>query len=247
MEGLKDKVVVVTGAAGDIGKGIARRFAREGSLVVIADFADGTAAAQEIQRETGTEPVYLPVDVTDWDSVQQLIAQTIEKFGRVDVMINNAGINSDNLIKKMGKDQWDKVIAVNLTGVFNCTAAVVPHMLERKSGVVLTTSSVVGLYGNTGVTNYAASKWGVIGMTKCWAKENAKYGLRFNCVAPGFIATDMVKKIPENILQERILVKVPAGRLGEIDEVAALFAFLASDEAKFINGAVISIDGACTL
>ncbi|HWQ60722.1 MAG TPA: 3-oxoacyl-ACP reductase FabG [Negativicutes bacterium] len=247
MKGLKDKVVVVTGAAGDIGKAIALRFGQEGAKVVIADFADGTAAAEGVSRATGAQVVYIPVDVTDFASVKTMVAKALERFGQIDVMINNAGINSDNLIRKMGKDQWDKVIAVNLTGVFNCTAAVVPHMLERKSGVVLTTSSVVGLYGNAGVTNYAASKAGVIAMTKCWAKENAKYGLRFNCVAPGYIATEMVKKIPEDVLKEKILVKVPAARLGETAEVAAAFAFLASDEAGFINGAVLSVDGACTL
>ena len=247
MKGLKDKVVVVTGAAGDIGKAIALRFGQEGSKVVIADFADGTGAAAEIRKATGAQVIYIPVDVTDFESVKKMVEETLKEFGRIDIMINNAGINSDNLIKKMGKDQWDKVIAVNLTGVFNCTAAVVPHMLERKAGVVLTTSSVVGLYGNAGVTNYAASKAGVIAMTKCWAKENAKFGLRFNCIAPGFIATEMVKKIPKDVLQERILVKVPAARLGETEEVAAAFAFLASDEAAFINGAVLSVDGACTL
>jgi 3-oxoacyl-[acyl-carrier protein] reductase len=139
------------------------------------------------------------------------------------------------------------MIAINLTGVFNCTSAVLPHMLEQHSGVVLSASSVVGLYGNLGQTNYAASKWGVIGMTKTWAKEMARYGLRFNCVAPGFIGTEMVKKIPEHVLQDKILAKVPAGRLGEPDEVAAAYAFLASDDAKYINGTVLSIDGACTL
>ena len=247
MKGLKDKVVIVTGAAGDIGKAIALRFGQEGSKVMIADFADGASVAEEIRKATGSQIIYFPVDVTDFESVKKMVEKALEEFGQIDIMVNNAGINSDNLIKKMGKDQWDKVIAVNLTGVFNCTAAVVPHMLERKSGVVLTTSSVVGLYGNTGVTNYAASKAGVIAMTKCWAKENAKFGLRFNCVAPGFIATEMVKKIPEDVLRERILVKVPAARLGETEEVAAAFAFLASDEAAFINGAVLSVDGACTL
>jgi len=246
MEGLKDKVVIVTGGASGIGEAIATRFGKEGSKVVVADLGDGSAVVKKIESTGGTA-ICLKVDVTDYESVKRMIGEVMKCFSRVDVMINNAGINSDNLIKKMTPEQFNKVISVNLTGVFNCTSVVVPYMLEQKSGVVLTTSSVVGLYGNVGVTNYAASKWGVIGMTKCWAKENAKYGLRFNCVAPGFIATDMVKKIPENILKERILSKVPAGRLGEPEEIAAAFAFLASDEAKFINGAVLSVDGACTL
>lgn len=246
MKGLKDKVVIITGAASGIGKATALRFAEEGAHIVVADFADGTATVREVTAK-GVQAVYAEVNVTDPDSVQAMVSKTIEAFGKVDVLINNAGITKDAMMKKMTKEAWDAVINVNLTGVFNCTSAVLPHMLEQKSGVVLTTSSVVGIYGNLGQTNYAASKWGVIGMTKSWAKEMAKNGLRFNCVAPGFIATEMVKKIPEQVLNEKILVKVPAGRLGEPEEIAAAFAFLASDDARFINGAVLSVDGACTL
>jgi 3-oxoacyl-[acyl-carrier protein] reductase len=246
MKGLKDKVVIITGAASGIGKATALRFAEEGANIVIGDFADGTAAVEEVQAK-GVQAIYVQVNVTDPDSVQAMVAKTIEVFGRVDVLINNAGITKDAMMKKMTKEAWDAVINVNLTGVFNCTSAVLPHMLEQKAGVVLTTSSVVGIYGNLGQTNYAASKWGVIGMTKSWAKEMAKNGLRFNCVAPGFIATEMVKKIPEQVLNEKILIKVPAGRLGEPEEIAAAFAFLASDDARFINGTVLSVDGACTL
>jgi len=246
MRGLKDKVVLITGAANGIGKATAIRFAEEGAKVIVADFVDGSGTVGEVEAK-GSEAVYVQVDVTNLDSVKAMVDKAISHFGRIDVLINNAGITKDAMMKKMTKDAWDAVIAVNLTGVFNCTSAVLPHMLEQKSGVVLTTSSVVGLYGNLGQTNYAASKWGVIGMTKSWAKEMAKLGLRFNCVAPGFIATEMVRKIPEQVLQEKILVKIPAGRLGEPEEVAAAFAFLASDDAKFINGAVLSVDGACTL
>ncbi|HWR08539.1 beta-ketoacyl-ACP reductase [Sporomusa sp.] len=246
MKGLKNKVVIITGAASGIGKATALRFAEEGANIVIADFADGTAAVKEV-TDKGVQAIYIQVNVTDSENVKAMVAKTIEVFGKVDVLINNAGITKDAMMKKMTKDAWDSVINVNLTGVFNCTSAVLPQMLEQKSGVVLTTSSVVGLYGNLGQTNYAAAKWGVIGMTKSWAKEMARNGLRFNCVAPGFIATEMVKKIPEQVLNEKILVKVPAGRLGEPEEIAAAFAFLASDDAKFINGAVLSVDGACTL
>ncbi len=246
MKGLKDKVVIITGAASGIGKATALRFAAEGANIVVADFADGTATVNEVVAN-GVQAIYAQVNVTDPESVQAMVAKTIETFGKVDVLINNAGITKDAMMKKLTKEAWDAVINVNLTGVFNCTSAVLPHMLEQKSGVVLTTSSVVGIYGNLGQTNYAATKWGVIGMTKSWAKEMAKNGLRFNCVAPGFIATEMVKKIPEQVLNEKILVKVPAGRLGEPEEIAAAFAFLASDDAKFINGTVLSVDGACTL
>lgn len=246
MRGLTDKVVIITGAAGGIGKATALRFAEEGAKVVVADFADGSATVQEVEAK-GSQAIYVNVNVTDTDSVKAMVDKTIEVFGKVDVLINNAGITKDGMMKKMSKESWDAVIGVNLTGVFNCTSAVLPYLLEQKSGVVLSASSVVGIYGNLGQTNYAATKWGVIGMTKSWAKEMARNGLRFNAVAPGFIATEMVKKIPEQVLQDKILIKVPAGRLGEPEEIAAAYAFLASDDAKFINGAVLSVDGACTL
>ena len=246
MRGLKDKIVVITGAAGGIGKASALRFAEEGANIVIADFADGSETVKAVEA-MGRKAIYVKTDVTNIESAQAMVAKAIEVFGRVDVLINNAGITKDAMMKKMGKDSWDAVIAVNLTGVFNCTSAVLPNMLDNKSGVVLTTSSIVGLFGNIGQTNYAATKWGVIGMTKSWAKEMAKNGLRFNCVAPGFIGPDMVRKIPAEVLQEKIIVKIPTGRLGEPEEIAAAFAFLASDDAKFINGAVLSVDGACTI
>jgi 3-oxoacyl-[acyl-carrier protein] reductase len=246
MRGLKDKVVVITGSAGGIGKASALRFAEEGANIVVADFADGSGTVKEVEAK-GRKAIYVQTDVRSMESAQNMIAKAIEAFGRVDVLINNAGITKDAMMKKMTRDAWDAVISVNLTGVFNCTSAVLPNMLENKFGVVLTSSSIVGIYGNIGQTNYAASKWGVIGMTKSWAKEMAKNGLRFNCVAPGFIGTDMVRKIPEEVLQEKIIIKIPAGRLGEPEEIAAAFAFLASDDAKFINGAVLSIDGACTI
>jgi 3-oxoacyl-[acyl-carrier protein] reductase len=246
MRGLKDKVVVITGGAGGIGKASALRFAEEGAKVVIADFADGGETVAQLKAK-GAQAIYVKVDVTNLESCQQMIATAKETFGRVDVLINNAGITKDAMMKKMAKEAWDAVIAVNLTGVFNCTSAALPVMLEQQDGVVLTTSSIVGLYGNLGQTNYAATKWGVIGMTKSWAKEMAKNGLRFNCVAPGFTGTEMVRKIPAQVLQEKIIVKIPAGRLAEPEEIAAAFAFLASDDAKYINGAVLSVDGACTI
>jgi 3-oxoacyl-[acyl-carrier protein] reductase len=243
VKGLKDKVALITGAAGGIGKATALRFAEEGAKLVVADFADGSGTVNEIKAK-GAEAIYIQVDVTNLESCQNMVAKALETFNRIDILINNAGITRDSMMKKMEKDDWNAVIAVNLTGVFNCTSAVLPTLLVQQSGVVLTTSSLVGIYGNLGQTNYAASKWGVIGMTKTWAKEMAKNGLRFNCVAPGFIGTEMVKKIPEQVLKEKILVKVPAGRLGEPKEVAAAFAFLASDDAKYINGAVLRVDGA---
>lgn len=246
MRGLKDKVVIITGGAGGIGKATALRFAEEGAKVVVADFADGAATVAEVKAK-GVDAIFVKVDVTSLESCREMVAKAVEAFGRADVLINNAGITKDAMMKKMTREVWDTVIAVNLTGVFNCTSAVLPTMLEQQAGVVLTTSSIVGIYGNMGQTNYAATKWGVIGMTKSWAKEMAKNGLRFNCVAPGFIGTEMVRKIPEQVLKEKIIIKIPAGRLGEPEEIAAAFAFLASDDAKFINGAVLSVDGAGTI
>ena len=246
MRGLKDKVVLITGAAGGIGKATAMRFAEEGAKIVVADFADGAATVEAV-KTLGSQAVYVKVDVTNLESCQNMVAAAKQAFGRVDVLINNAGITKDAMMKKMAKESWDAVIGVNLTGVFNCTSAALPTMLEQQAGVVLTTSSIVGLYGNMGQTNYAATKWGVIGMTKSWAKEMAKNGLRFNCVAPGFTGTEMVRKIPEQVLQEKIIIKIPAGRLAEPEEIAAAFAFLASDDAKYINGTVLSVDGACTI
>ena len=246
MRGLKDKVVIVTGGANGIGRATAVRFAEEGAKVVVADFVDGAAALAEVAA-VGGDAAYVQVDVTKPESVQAMVVFAIEKFGQIDVLINNAGITKDAMMKKMTKEAFDAVIDVNLNGVFNCTSAILPHMLGRKEGVVLTASSIAGIYGNLGQTNYAATKWAVIGMTKTWAKEMAKDGLRFNCLAPGVIATEMVKKIPEQVLKEKLLVKVPAGRLGEPEEIAAAYAFLASDDAKFINGAVLCVDGAMTI
>ena len=246
MRGLRGKVVIITGGANGIGRATAVRFAEEGAKVVVADFADGAGVLAEIAN-IGGEAAYVQVDVTQPASVQAMVEFALKRFGQIDVLINNAGITKDAMMKKMTREAFDAVINVNLTGVFNCTAAVLPHMLGRKEGVVLTASSITGIYGNLGQTNYAATKWAVIGMTKTWAKEMAKDGLRFNCVAPGVIATEMVKQIPAQVLQEKLLAKVPAGRLGEPAEVAAAYAFLASDDAKFINGAVLSIDGAMTI
>ena len=246
MRGLKDKVVIITGAAGGIGKATALRFAEEGSKIVAADFADCSSTVDEVQS-AGAEIIAVKVDVTNLEDCRGMVAKAIEAFGRIDVLINNAGITKDALMKKMTSEAWDEVIAVNLTGVFNCTSAALPAMLEQQDGVVLTTASLTGIYGNVGQTNYAASKWGVIGMTKSWAKEMAKHGLRFNCVVPGFINTKMVQKIPQEVLAERILVKIPAGRLGKPEEIAAAFAFLASDDARYINGTTLNVDGAAVI
>lgn len=194
----------------------------------------------------GGQATGLIVDVTNGESVNKMVATTVEKYGRLDILVNNAGITMDATLLKMTEDQWDKVIDVNLKGVYLCGQAAAKVMVEQASGVILNASSVVGLYGNFGQTNYAATKWGVIGMTKTWAKELGKKGVRSNAVAPGFIATPMVKKMPENVV-DMMKGKAPLGRLGEPEDIANAYAFLASDEAKFITGAVLEVTGGVVL
>jgi len=240
---LKDKVAIITGGAKGIGKETALLFAREGAKVVICDFDEeaGHNTLEEL-KAIGAAALFFKVDVTDRASVQAMVEATKKEFGRIDILINNAGITSDALLTKMTEEQWDKVIAVNLKGVFNCTQAVAPIMMEQGSGVILNASSVVGVYGNIGQTNYAATKAGVIGMTKSWAKELGRKGIRVNAVAPGFILTDMTAKVPQKIL-DMMKEKTPLGRLGLPQDVAAAYLFLASDEASYINGQVLGVDG----
>lgn len=244
---IQGKVAIITGGARGIGKGTALRFANAGAKVVIADF--DSAAGQETVAQiiaAGGEALFVKVDVTSREQVRAMVESAVEAFGRVDVLINNAGITADATLGKMTEEQWDRVIDINLKGVFQCTQAVIPQMIKQGAGRVLTASSVVGIYGNFGQTNYAATKWGVIGMTKTWAKELGAKGLRFNAVAPGFIATEMIEKMPEKVVA-MMKDKAPVKRLGTVDDVAACYLFLASEEADFINGAVLSVDGGVTL
>lgn len=244
---LLDKVAIITGGGRGIGEATAKKFAKEGAKVVIADInvEDIERTVSEIQA-MGGEAMGLTVDVTNTESVNKMIASTVEKYGKLDVLVNNAGITMDATLLKMTEDQWDKVIDVNLKGVYICGQAAAKVMVEQGSGVILNASSVVGVYGNFGQTNYAATKWGVIGMTKTWAKELGKKGVRSNAVAPGFILTPMVKKMPENVL-DMMKDKAPLKRLGEPEDIANAYAFLASDEAKFITGAVLEVTGGVVL
>jgi 3-oxoacyl-[acyl-carrier protein] reductase len=244
---LAGKVCLVTGGANGIGKATARRFALEGATVVIAD--RDARAVRETTGELALEGVGLrgyEMDVASRDSVGEVTAAIAAEFGRIDVLVNNAGITRDARLARMEEDEFDQVIAVNLKGVFNCTQAVAPAMLERGQGVVLNASSVVGLYGNFGQSNYAASKFGVIGFTKTWAREFGPKGVRVNAVCPGFIATDMVRAMPQRAL-EGAAAQSWMRRLGEPDEIAAVYAFLASDDASFVNGAVIEVSGGVSL
>jgi 3-oxoacyl-[acyl-carrier protein] reductase len=240
---LKNKVAIITGAAKGIGFSTAQRFAQEGAIVIMADMnlesAKG-AAAQIPNAEA------YAMNVTDRASIQTVVDQVMQKHGRIDILINNAGITQDARLVKMTEAQFDAVIDVNLKGVFNCTQLIVPHMLEAKSGAIVNASSVVGIYGNFGQTNYSATKFGVIGFTKTWARELGPKGIRVNAICPGFIATEMVKAMPENILQD-IERRSWLGRLGTPEEMANVYLFLASNEASYINGVALEASGGISL
>jgi len=239
---LENKVVIITGAGSGIGKETALLFAKEGARVVVADVNEkgGNETVAEIKKNG--EGFFVKLDVTSREQSKQMVKDTLEKYGRIDILINNAGIVQDALVLKMTEEQWDKVINVNLKGVFNCIQAVVEVMVNQGNGVIINTSSIVGLNGNVGQTNYAATKAGLIGMTKTLAKELGKKGIRVNAVAPGFIMTPMTSNVPEKIL-ELMKEKTPLRKLGEPGDVAYAYLYLASDEAKFINGAVLRVDG----
>ena len=240
---LKDKVAIITGAAKGIGFATAKRFAQEGAKVMIAD-VNPEAVKAAVDLIPGSEAFV--VNVTDRASVEVAIDQIMQRHGRIDILINNAGITQDARLVKMTEAQFDTVIDVNLKGVFNCTQLIVPHMLEAGSGAVVNASSVVGLYGNFGQTNYSATKFGVIGFTKTWARELGPKGIRVNAVCPGFIATEMVKAMPENILQD-IERRSWLGRLGTPEEMANVYLFLASDEASYVNGVALEASGGISL
>ncbi len=232
--GLKGKVVIVTGGAAGIGRATVDKFRAEGA----------TAIAWDVTIEP-------KVDVTKRESLERAVDDVIKQHGRIDVLVNNAGILRDAQLVKwkdgavvtmMDDATFDAVINVNLRGVFLSTRAVVPHMIKAKSGVILNASSVVGLYGNFGQTNYAATKAGIISFTKTWSRELGKYGIRVNAVAPGYIGTEMVKAMPPNILRSMVS-RTPLGTLGEPDDIANAYVWLASDAAKFVTGAVLSVDG----
>ena len=240
---LKDKVAIITGAAKGIGFSTAQRFAQEGAIAILADMnlESVKAAAAQIPNAQA-----YAMNVTDRASIQAVVDQVMQKYGRIDILINNAGITQDARLVKMTEAQFDAVIDVNLKGVFNCTQLIVPHMLEVGSGSIVNASRVVGIYGNFGQTNYSATKFGVIGFTKTWARELGPKGIRVNAVCPGFIATEMVKAMPENILQD-IERRSWLGRLGTPEEIANVYLFLASNEASFINGVALEVSGGISL
>jgi 3-oxoacyl-[acyl-carrier protein] reductase len=246
---LKDRVVLITGGAAGIGQATALRFAEEGAQVIIGDVNE--AAGQETVKRLGPDAAFYKVNVADRQDVQRWVEAVAAKYGRLDVLVNNAGILRDGqliklkdgeLVRQMSEAEFDAVISVNLKGVFNCTQAVAPIMARQGGGVILNATSIVGLDGNFGQTNYVASKAGVIGMTKVWARELGKLNIRVNAVAPGFTATEMITSMPEKIV-EGMKARTPLGRLGEPRDIANAYLFLASDEASFITGAVLRVDG----
>jgi 3-oxoacyl-[acyl-carrier protein] reductase len=240
---LKDKVAFVTGAGRGIGRITALTFAREGARVAVADIngeaAEGVAAEL---RENGANAMGVQVDVSQVASVEAAINAVAEWGGGIDIQVNNAGITRDARMQKLSEDQWDSVISVNLKGVWLCARTVAPIMVSQGGGCILSTSSIVAHYGNFGQTNYVATKAGVIGMTKTWARELGPSGIRVNAVAPGFTATEMIQSVPQKVI-DAIKDRTPLRRLGEPEDIANAFLFLASNEAAFITGQVISVDG----
>lgn len=247
MKRLENKVAVITGGAQGIGKAAVKRFAEEGAVVIIWDVNEEKASSTINELKNISDKIsFQKVDVTKLESVTEAAKKIVDKFQKMDILINNAGITRDASFLKMTSEQWQQVIDVNLTGVFNCTKAIAPYMVEKLYGKIVNTSSVVGLYGNFGQTNYVATKSGIIGMTKVWARELGRKGINVNVVAPGFIATEMVATVPEKVL-EMLKEKTPLGKLGDPEDIANAYLFLSSDEAKFINGAVLSVDGGLVL
>jgi 3-oxoacyl-[acyl-carrier protein] reductase len=250
--GLRDKVVIVTGAAAGIGRATALRFAAEGCRVAGFDVneAAGTGLVEELAR-AGGQGAFHRVDVADAKSVAAGVDAVVARWGRVDVLVNNAGILRDAQLVKwkdgavastLADEAWDAVLGVNLKGVFHCTRAVVPHMIRGGGGVVLSASSVVGLYGNFGQTNYVATKAGVVGMTRVWARELGRYKIRVNAVAPGFVATEILRDMPQKIL-DSMVEHTPLGRMGRPEDIANAYCWLASDQASFVTGHCLSVDG----
>ncbi len=246
---LEGKVTIITGAASGIGRTAAKVFCKEGATVVACDLDEESLRKlkDECSNENG-ELVPWKLNVTDRSAIEEMVSEIKEKYGKIDGLINNAGITKDSLLKRMKEEDWDAVIDVNLKGVFNMTQFVAPVMINQRSGSIVNTSSIVGVYGNIGQTNYAATKGGVIAMTKTWAKEFTRKGaaIRVNAVAPGFINTPMTEKVPEKIIKS-LEEKIPLKRFGEPEEIAYMYLFLVSDESSYLTGQCIGVNGGLTI
>ncbi|KXH81718.1 3-oxoacyl-ACP reductase FabG [Sporosarcina sp. HYO08] len=240
---LAGKTAIITGGANGIGLAACGRFAEEEATVIMADYDEATGKRHEKEfRANGLDVTFVKLDVTDRESVSQMVETALQPHGKIDILINNAGILADATLVKMDPVDFKRVLDVNLTGVFNCTQEVVPHMIQNGFGKIINTSSVSGVYGNYGQTNYAATKAAVIGMTKTWAKELGKNGINVNAVAPGFTSTAMVQQMPEKVL-DQMKSKVALRRLGMPEDIANAYLFLASSESDYVHGHVLHVDG----
>lgn len=244
---LEGKVAIVTGGGSGIGRETVLRFCSEGAKVMIADL-DYIAGEETLAmvEDRGWDAIFHQVEVSKRQSVEDMVNTAVNVFGKVDILVNNAGVTNDKMLASMTTKDWYSVVDVNLTGVVFCTQAVLPYMMEQGSGKIINASSIVGIHGNIGQTNYAATKAGVIGMTKTWAKELGRKGINVNAVAPGIIKTNMIASIPEPVAK-KMAEMIPLGRIGKPEDVASTYLFLASDESNFINGAVIQVDGGMTI
>ena len=239
---LKNKIALITGGANGIGLATTERFAKEGAKIILWDVSDqGNKIAERLKME-GHEIIFKKVSVTNQDEVQKAMTEAHEHFGRIDILINNAGITRDRTLLKMTMQEWDDVISVNLTGVFICTQAIAPIMKEQNYGRIVSASSNVAIRGNFGQTNYVATKSAIIGMTKVWAMELGRYNITVNCIAPGFITTAMTEAMPEEVRKQTI-PHIPLGKWGVPDDIANGYLYLASDEASFVSGICLTIDG----
>lgn len=240
---LKGKVAIVTGAARGIGKSIAIKLGLAGANVVIADVEEEIAksTAREISQK-GSEAIPVRVDVSSLSSVEEMVKKTLDKFGRIDILVNNAGVTRDALVMRMKEEDWDLVLDVNLKGAFNCIKVVSPIMVKQRSGKIVNIASIVGIVGNAGQANYAASKGGLIALTKTCAKELASRQINVNAVAPGFIETSMTERLPAEV-KERLSSQIPFGKIGKPEDVASAVLFLVSEEADYITGEVVKVDG----
>ncbi len=239
---LKNKVALITGGANGIGLATAQRFAREGAKIILWDLSEKGKTVVEDLNKQGHEAIFSKISVADQEQVLQGVSEVHNHFGRIDILINNAGITKDRTLLKMSKQEWDDVISVNLTGVFNCTQAVVPIMKEQNYGRIVSASSNVAIRGNYGQTNYVATKSAIIGMTKVWALELGRFGITANCIAPGFIQTAMTDAMPEDV-RKQSLAHIPVGKWGLPEDIANGYLYLASDEASFVSGICLTIDG----
>lgn len=243
MENFKDRVVVITGAARGIGAEIAREFSNKGATIVISDInQDNLNNTYAELSKSNSNVLAIKTDISKLKEAQHLIEKTLESYDKVDVLVNNAGITRDNLLMRMNEDEWDQVIDINLKGTFNCIKAVTRAMVKQKYGKIINISSVVGLMGNAGQSNYSASKAGIIGLTKSVARELASRNITCNAIAPGFIETRMTANLDEKVI-DNLKSQIPLGRLGSVTDVAKLVCFLASEDASYITGQVINVDG----